>query len=1040
METGANRDLTRAALLGAFDPRVLIETGAADGAARLRALATVATEVQVGPRWLWSLTPDARREGLARLPGPKARADLLGGLPEALGDPVASALCKVLSGGRVPPEVARLRRGEPKGEDLPELLHLLQAVELLRSAGVTLDGWAAEPDLARRLSRVTVQAYKAAAGDTILPGKLRGRTRELKAFHDFARSGQAEIPPFAPTDAGTASRPDAPPTVILSGLGGSGKSTLLEALRRRLARDASMLVVTFDLDEPALRAGHRVSLTQELFRQIGQERPALDGRMSALRQSLRDRVATTGDGSDPDKEASAVFSVLSELNTLLLAEGGAGPIRLVILFDTFEEALNLGPDRVALIADWIGLVSAQRLSPRVILSGREADSLASTPLTGLAVQGSILLGELGVQAGRALLRDRFRDGKVDALDLVPKLVETFGSDPLTLLMLARFARNSGKKGNALRKELTELASGEASSARDRLDAEMRQTFLFSRILNRLPPGPLQALASPGLVLRQITPQLIVDVLAKPCGLGEDLPLAEAEELFDKLAKMVWLVKPVGDRVVEHRPDLRRRMLPQVLKGPTALAVVDAAVTWFSARAAEGDAEARLESIYYDALRNPGSLPDDPVTLRDLADHLGSAVGDLGFARDRFRDAMGDVVSREAVTRLFEGATQKRAVARRRKYQLSEGLESAVLEEAAGAGADAGGPMEPELVAARFAALEIGPVAAEAPRLARLLLEGLTTGFAATEDGIGLDELQSLSVVALQAATACLAPEIGPEPLARLGAEVRDWLDASTRRETLTATYASALQRSSQAWPAMLTAVAVLRIAGDKILPTLGAPLVEAVRGMAAVSQSPYAWRGLSLIGPLVDRAEVRGIALPYLAPEVLTLLTVTSIMTRSPVVSGAFQSLLRAQSPVSITSHNDAETALFTEEIVVSDRLAEIAKLPAAIPGRLPEFHGAFRLALADQSLRPNVLHDALAFLARSVAWWPKEMGRDTFPDQPFMPTLISTLIDTADRCGRLPDLAAALARSPDATPACKRLSELIEATLAHYRNAAGLA
>jgi hypothetical protein len=106
--------------------------------------------------------------------------------------------------------------------------------------------------------------------------------------------------------------------------------------------------------------------------------------------------------------------------------------------------------------------------------------------------------------------------------------------------------------------------------------------------------------------------------------------------------------------------------------------------------------------------------------------------------------------------------------------------------------------------------------------------------------------------------------------------------------------------------------------------------------------------------------------------------------------------------------------------------------------GRLPEFHGAFRLILGNGSVPAAAMQEAVSSVARYVPWWPVELQASAFAELPFSPTLISSLIDTADRCGRLPDLAAALARQPDASPICARLSALIDATVAHYRAGGG--
>ncbi|MEG4319998.1 AAA family ATPase [Microcoleus sp. Aus8_D3] len=1055
--------LTRAALMGAFDPRSLLGTGATADPSRLRALAAASTEVPVTVRtpfspdapvevrWLWRLTPDGQRSGLAALPKGKARADLLASLPPTGGDAMAEALRLVLRGGKRAPAIAR-RTAKPRAEDLPELLRLMQAVELLRSAGVALEGWAAAEDLPKWLSRVAVRADKRAASAQILPWKLHGRRKELAALRQFAVEGEVRTPPFDRVEVNQTPAPGAPPTVILSGLGGSGKSALLEALRRRLARDRSILQVTFDLDQPSLRAGHRVALTQELLRQIGQARPDLEDRLSQVRQTLRGGVATTAAGVDPSREASAVHASLTDLNRQLSEEGKDAPIRLVLIFDTFEEALILGPDRVRLIADWIGLVGKQRLNPLVIVSGREASTLLRMPLPGLFLQGVLMLGDLTQAGGRALLRDQFATRGIEAADLVPKLVEAFGADPLTLMILARFAEGVRKEGGDVGKALTDLASGETSEARERLDGEMRQTFLMSRILNRLPSKELEALASPGLVLRQITPVLIREVL-KP-----GLTLAEAEALFDKLDDMIWLVQRTSDteRVATHIPTLRRRMLPQLLQGEAGRAVLAAAIRWFEARDAAGEPGAGLEAMYYRALGDPETLPRDPVVLRQLADHIGSATADLGFAQDLFRAAQGGVVSQDTVEALGAGAARSGARAKRRKYQLSEGLESSVVAEAeqaveiAGeAGREETEAMSADLVSARFAALELAAVAAEAPRLVNELISVLSAGYVElikTSQPMTSEDLQGLSAAALQAATACLAPEVGPGPRVALQASVQDCLADPEMRELLVDRYASLIQQSPQLWPARQMLVIVLSLAAPDALRGLGETVVEAVRGMARASHSPYCWRALRVTGPFRDGDAVKGTALAYLATEVLPLVASSVIQTEDSAaqteesdVAQAFRTILNGQGQVSISDHNRIEAILYRQDVTLQDKMPLLARLPGSVPGRLPEFHGAFRLILGTGDVPAAAMQEAVSSVARFVPWWPVELRADAFAEVPFSPTLISSLIDTADRCGRLPDLAAALATHHDAPPACARLSALIDATVAHYRAVAGV-
>ena len=185
---------------------------------------------------------------------------------------------------------------------------------------------------------------------------------------------------------------------------------------------------------------------------------------------------------------------------------------------------------------------------------------------------------------------------------------------------------------------------------------MRQTFLFAGILNRLPRQDVQALASPGLVLRQITPGLMREVLAVPCGLKPGLTEAEAMDLFKSLAEVMWLVRLVSREppMVEHVPELRRRMLSQILLDPRGKAVAEAAIAWFESPAASDHPGADPKAIYYRGLLDRSSLPRHPDLLRRLDGHLGDCVADLDFAREKFRHARGKIVSEKTARSLAWG--------------------------------------------------------------------------------------------------------------------------------------------------------------------------------------------------------------------------------------------------------------------------------------------------------------------------------------------------------------------------------------------------
>ena len=139
---------------------------------------------------------------------------------------------------------------------------------------------------------------------------------------------------------------------------------------------------------------------------------------------------------------------------------------------------------------------------------------------------------------------------------------------------------------------------------------MTAGLLYDRVLKRLGDGVLRQLASPGLVLRYVTPELVEHVLAPALGL-HGLAGNAAKEALDKLAAHPWLVtRDSATGRVWHRRDLRRSMLRPMLGQPAADRVSVTAAAFF----AQGDADAQREAVYHRLLLRPTPEGTDPATV------------------------------------------------------------------------------------------------------------------------------------------------------------------------------------------------------------------------------------------------------------------------------------------------------------------------------------------------------------------------------------------------------------------------------------------
>ncbi len=186
-----------------------------------------------------------------------------------------------------------------------------------------------------------------------------------------------------------------------------------------------------------------------------------------------------------------------------------------------------------------------------------------------------------------------------------KLVQTFGRLPLSLKLVGALAERTRGGAAALLgpadSGLSLLASG-----------EVIQGQLYGRLLDQIADERVRRLAHPGLTLRRINPELILEVLNEPCGLGIRT-LDEAEDLFEELRRESSLVSvDSSDGELVYRPDLRRVMLKMVLAGAPAQVeqIRRAAVAWY---AHQDSRRGRAEELYHQLLLG------DQVDDRELSD-------------------------------------------------------------------------------------------------------------------------------------------------------------------------------------------------------------------------------------------------------------------------------------------------------------------------------------------------------------------------------------------------------------------------------------
>ncbi|MEU2391153.1 ATP-binding protein [Streptomyces sp. NPDC007369] len=621
-----------ACLLTGFDPAKLRLPGEADstGGAGL-ALVQDCTVLTLHPAPRWALKEEVREATLRGLAGPEAARRALEAnldqVPEGSG-PERIALAHL---SRDPSALQSPDTGDSgDAEDADVLADTLQAALWLS----LIPGATGVPDPGQvqlRLDRARLlQPLR-----HLVENPFCGRAAELEELRAYAldTGGPVEQPPL-----------------LIHGLAGIGKSTLLATFLLDIRDDVpgGFPFAYIDFERPTLSVHEPATLIAEAARQLGIQYPdhraafeALAGECEGTARTQREeqntvdelhQLSTTRSGAG--RASAERFNTLArERETALVCKGAelvrkavgapAGTLGppLVIAVDSFEAAqYRANPVLGRLWAMWAAL---QQAYPRLrwIVAGR-----ASVNHPARAAEPRVIaLGDLEPDAAVELLTSC---GIADPA-MARALAERVGGHPLSLKLAAHAAvteQQSGSLGELMHSldDLAGLPAARRGFYRN-VDRSIVQGTLYGRILNRIPKPDVRALAQAGLALRTITPELIREVLAEPCGLTVD-SAHEARRLFGGLARLD-LMEPAGPGALRHRSDLRSIMLRQTDTARTDLMrrVGRRAVAYYAAR--EGPA-ARAEEIYHRLRLGENPRAVDERWEDGVERHLDDAAQDM----------------------------------------------------------------------------------------------------------------------------------------------------------------------------------------------------------------------------------------------------------------------------------------------------------------------------------------------------------------------------------------------------------------------------
>ena len=405
--------------------------------------------------------------------------------------------------------------------------------------------------------------------------------------------------------------PDAEAPFVIQGVGGSGKSTVLARLIEHSTEDGA-LVCYASFDRSWLVRGGPWALVDEIARQAGMQfTEALSGTRRTV-EELRRQIRRYAQRSGWSDVASRSVQQLESVPTPLLKDlyELVGGRRLVLVLDTLEELARRDASLSYACSAFLRQLSDALPGLRVVAAGR------ALPRTGFVAGRIWTLTGLDDRDGVELLRQLTDMAEED--ELLVRMVRATGGNPLSLHLAADVLRRTGS--DPMR--LIEIGEGDV------------QGQLYSRLLEHIKDKRAQAIAHPGLVVRRITPEVIRDVLAEPCGLAP-LSDADAAAIFWALQSEATLCEPSmdGDGALFHRADVRALMLPAITRAMPAAArmIHEAAVRYYEQLTPSPrttDLVARREELYHRLMLKQSRPELDRRWLPSVADELAVAMEEM----------------------------------------------------------------------------------------------------------------------------------------------------------------------------------------------------------------------------------------------------------------------------------------------------------------------------------------------------------------------------------------------------------------------------
>ncbi len=414
------------------------------------------------------------------------------------------------------------------------------------------------------------------------------------------------------------------PPLFIHGPGGVGKSTLVAKfiLEHTDRREGNPVLpsIYLNFDRPSLSPRRLSTLLFEAANQLAQQFQEVEDQVRKYVEQLQSDVQGTDALEYIKSTSNTDYQIAGFAKICEALPVDDAPILFVL--DTFEEVQFLGEHAVILI--WEFMEELQRAQPRLrfVVSGR-------AHVGQRFVSKEVPLNDLDHDSAKSYLAKQFMKIGAAAPDMqvLSEVVDAIGTNPLSLRLTAWLVAREGLEA------LSTIQSRRFFLIR--VKAERIQAQLYDRILSHIHKSntshgqQLRQIASPGLVVRRITKDVITEVLAGPC----DLLLADDDDattllrLLEREATLVERDPEDPEHAVRHLAELRRLMLPSLVSAePDKTREIDEAAVRYYQQFEQP--VMRAEEIYHRLRLKQGADEVDPRWMSGVERTLGSALEEV----------------------------------------------------------------------------------------------------------------------------------------------------------------------------------------------------------------------------------------------------------------------------------------------------------------------------------------------------------------------------------------------------------------------------